>query len=539
MSNASSAVARGARWRILINTGIVMLGALLSRVLGLFRDAIIFNQFGTTPEIGVFRATFTILDILYLVIIGGALGSALIPVFSRLLEAQAEERAWEVANTVLTTAFLGFVLLAVVVGIFARPVLAVSVARGYADQPELLDLAVHLLRLMLLQPLLLGLGGLMMALLQSFERFTLPAVAFNVYNLTIIAAAWLFAPTYRIDALAWGVVGGALLYFLVQLPGVVQAGLRFRPSLHWRMPEVVRVGQLLAPRLLGQSALQLNIIVMYSLISYLGSSAQAANSAAYQLLMLPHGILAVSLGTVIFPRLSRFFAANRLDDVRELAFQMLRLVVWLTVPVAIVLAVLNVPLIRLLFQRGLFDNESLQLTSRALLFYAPGVIGLAGAEIVIRTFYAMEDTRTPVVVGVLAIILNALLAYTVIIFHPDIGLVVLAYSFTNLLEFGMLFVVLARRLGGIRNAAAARSVIALGVGSLALLLTLISSVWLAQGIVPGVTLNSAYGQGYDFFVLAAWFGVVGLLGIGIYLAMGIMLRAPEVRELRALLRRKA
>jgi putative peptidoglycan lipid II flippase len=534
---------RVARWRTLINTGIVIGGTVLSRVLGLMREAIFSRRFGTLPEFGAFTATFTILDVLYLVIIGGALGSALIPVFSRLMQEDQEERAWELANTVLSLAFVVFVVLAGVVAIFARPLLAFSVARGYAGDPHLLDIAVHLLRLMLVQPLLLGLGGLMMALLQSFERFTLPAIAFNVYNLAIIAAALVLAPMYArpqdaVQALAWGVVAGALLYLLVMLPGVVRAGLRFKPAFNWRLPEVVRVGRLMAPRLIGQAALQINIIIMTALIGYLSASAQAANRYAFQLLMLPHGILAISLGTVMFPRLTRLFAAGKLDELRQVSLQTLRIVLWLTVPAAVILAVLHVPILRLLFQGGRFDQEALRLTARALLFYTPGAIGLAGAEIVIRTFYAMENTRTPVLVGVVTIALNAVLARVFISLTRDIGLIAFAYSLANMLEFVVLFGLLGRRLGGFGDTRLLRSILVLGPASLALFLTLIASVWLSRDSVPGVTFNSPYGRSFDFLALAGWLGVVGTLSFGVYLAVGALMRAPEAHEVWALLRRR-
>ncbi len=539
MSRASSLPGQSAPWRFVLNTGVVMLGTVLSRVLGLVREAIFSRQFGTSSEIGVFGAVFAIPDLLYLLIIGGALGSALIPVFGRLIQEGDEEQAWELANTVLTLACLVFVVIAVVIAIFARPLLAFTVTRGYADNPELLNLAVHLLRLMLVQPLLLGLGGLMMALLQSFERFALPVIASNVYNLTIIVAAWLFAPRWRTDALAWGVVVGALLYFVMLIPPVVRAGMRFRPSLNLGMREVQRVGQLLAPRVIGQGALQINIIVIASLISLLTAEAQAANRYAYQLLMLPHGIIALSMGTVLFPRLARLFSAGQMEALRDAALQTLRLVLWLAVPAAILFAVLHVPIVRLLFQRGEFNVESLLLTGRALFFYTPGVIGLAGVEIVIRTFYAMEDTLTPVIVGVLTIALNAVLAWSLIRFlAADLGLIALSYSLTNVLEFVVLLAMLRRRLAGFGNTMVLRSGIALAASSIALALTLIAAVRLAEPYVPGITFVTSYGRGGDFFWLAGALTLIVAAGLTVYVAVSAALGAPEVRELWSVLRQR-
>ena len=541
MSQASPAAQQAARWRLVLNAAIVMAGTLLSRVLGVLREAVFARQFGASDTFGAFAATFTIIDMLYLVIIGGALGSALIPVFGRLVQEGDDERAWQLANTVLTLAFAAFVLAAAAVWLFARPLLALTVAQGY--QPSLLDLAVRLLRIMLLQPLLLGIGGVMMALLQTFERFTWPAIAFNVYNLAIIATALWVVPRFatadvRVEALAWGVVAGALLYAAVQAPAVWQAGLRFKPSWNWHMPEVRRVAVLLAPRLIGQSALQLNLIVMATLISLIGPDAQAANRYAMLLLMLPHGLLAVSVGTVMFPRLSRLYAAGKLDELRVASGDALRLVLWLTVPASMLLAGLHIPILRLLFQGGSFDESALQLTAGALLYYAPGAIGLAGAEIVIRTFYATEDTRTPVVVGIATIVLNGLLARQAVELTHDLRWVALSYSFTVLLEFVLLWLLLRRRLRGGRGAAHWRSIAAVVLGSVALLAVLIVSSALFGGSLPGITLSLPYDAGADWLPLLLWVGCTGAVALGAYMLAGFLFGAPELRQVLALVRRK-
>jgi putative peptidoglycan lipid II flippase len=172
------------------------------------------------------------------------------------------------------------------------------------------------------------------------------------------------------------------------------------------------------------------------------------------------------------------------------------------------------------------------------LFYTPGVIGLAGAEIVIRTFYAMEDTRTPVLVGVVTIALNAALARAFLSLTRDIGLIAFAYSLTNMLEFVILLGLLGRRLNGFGATRLLRSILVLGPSSFALFLTLIASVWLSRGRIPGVTFDSPYGRSFDFLVLAGWLGAAGLLSFAVYLAVGALMRAQEVHEVWALLRRR-
>jgi putative peptidoglycan lipid II flippase len=533
------------RWHILVNTLIVAGGTLLSRVLGLVRNAIFSRQFGALPEFGVYQATFSVLDVLYMVIVGGALGSALIPVFSRMLQQDDRERAWKLANTVLTVACAIFVVVAIVVGVFARPILVATVAGGpdYQARPELVDLSVRLLRLMLVQPLLLGVGGLCVALMQSFDRFTLPMIAFNIYNVAIIAAAALLAPRFpdpvaKVQALGWGVVAGAVLYLVVLVPGIRKIGLRFRPSFNWRMPEVRRVGALLAPRMLGQGALQINIVVMIALLgAYLSASTQATFGYAYQLLLLPHGLLAVSLGTVLFPRLTRLFAARQLDDVRDVSVQTLRLVIWLTLPAAALLMALNVPILRLLYEGGKFGPTALALTAQTLLLLAPSGVGLAGTEIMIRTFYAMEETRTPVAVGVATIAINGVLAWVMLQAFPKPGTLALVYSVTNTLEALVLVALLARRLPGYVNRSLVRSLLASLGGTLVMAGTVLALVVVFGDKVPGLVLN-AYEPGRDFVGLVLALAALGIVAAGVYVGVGALTRAPEVRQLWALLRRR-
>jgi putative peptidoglycan lipid II flippase len=206
----------------------------------------------------------------------------------------------------------------------------------------------------------------------------------------------------------------------------------------------------------------------------------------------------------------------------------------------VLLAILHVPILRLLFQRGEFDQSSLLLTGRALLYYTPGVIGLAGAEIVIRTFYAMEDTRTPVIIGILTIVINAVLTWVVItFFQADIAVVALSYSVTNVFEFVLLLALLARRLPGLVNPRLIRSSLALILSSIALAVVVIAAVGSLRLTVPGLTFDSSYGRGADFFWLAGALTMISGAGFAAYLVVAAVFKAPELTELWSLLRRRS
>lgn len=527
-----------ARLAPLLNTLIVAAGYMLSRVLGLARDIIISAQFGTLPEYGAYRATFGLLDLIYIVVAGGALGSAFIPVFAGLLEQRDEQGAWRLASGLLTLASAGLLLACALIGLLAEPIVALTIGRGF--EPAQRELTVQLLRLLLVQPVLLGLGGLAKATLETFDRFTLPAVGANLYNLGIIGGA-LLAPWLGIYGLVWGVIAGALLFLLVQLPGLRAVGARYvlvrstkdtkehegigkkSPFVFLRVlrgfiratPGLDRVARLLAPRLFGQAAWQINLIAIGSFASLLGTAAVAANGYALTLMLLPHGLVALSLGTVIFPQLARLHAAGDHAAFRTLMIGALRGVLFLALPAAALLAALAGPIVRVLFERGRFGADSTALTAQALVCYALGLAAFAAAEIVVRAFYALHDTRTPVIVGCAMVLLNIALGWLLLRAGAGLPGLALAFSIANIAEAVALLLLIARRLGRLGaafwQAGATMLLGALLAGGAAWGLREASAAWL-----PALDPLAAYRWPADFLALAIWLAGVGLLAAAIY-----------------------
>ena len=528
-----------ARLGPLVNTLIVAAGYLLSRVLGLIRDIIISAQFGTLPEYGAYRATFNVLDLIYIVVAGGALGSAFIPVFSGMLEEHREEDAWQLASGLLNLALIGLVLACVLIGVLAEPIVTYSIGAGF--QPEQRALTVLLLRLMLVQPVLLGLGGLAKATLESFDRFSLPAIGANLYNIGIIGGA-LLAPWLGIYGLVCGVIAGAVLFLLVQLPGLLRTGARYVPTFALGTPGLRRVGRLLGPRLFGQAAWQVNLIAIGSFASLFGAAAVAANGYALTLMLLPHGLIALSLGTVMFPQLSRLHAAGNTAAFRETTLASLRSVLFLALPAAALLAVLAAPVVRALFERGQFTAESTALTAQVLVFYALGLAAFAGAEIIVRSFYAMQDTRTPVLVGIAMVALNIGLGWALLRAGAGLPGLALAFSTANTAEAVTLLVLLERRLGRLGGAfwraLGAMLLAALAAAGAVFALRTLSLPWL-----PALAPTASYRWQSGFLPLAIWLAAAGALGGLVYGAVAALLRLDELRALRAriggMLRRRA
>jgi putative peptidoglycan lipid II flippase len=513
-----------------LNTLIVAGGYLLSRMLGLVRDIIISAQFGTHPELDAYRATFNILDLIYLVVAGGALGSAFIPVFAGFLAENREDEAWRLAGSVLNWALLALLVTCALIALLADPLVALTVGSGF--DPAKRALTAQILRLLLIQPVLLGLGGLAKATLESFDQFTLPAVGANLYNMGIIGGA-LVAHWLGIGGLVWGVIAGAALFLLVQLPGLRGVGARYTPTLRLDTPGLRQVGRLLGPRLFGQSAWQINMIAIGSFASLLGNGAVAANGYALQLMLLPHGLIALSMGTVMFPQLARYYAAGDMHALRAAALGGVRSVLFLALPLAALLAILRLPVLRLLYQRGQFDAISTTLTAGALGFYALGLVAFAAAEILVRTFYAMRDTRTPVYVGIGAVLLNIGLGWSLLRIHPTLGMLALAFSIANTSEAAILLWLLRPRLGEL-GGDFWRALMRMLGATLACAATLLALLWISQPTLPFLQNGDTYHWPADFVPLALWLASVGAVGMLVY---GGMALALGLEEIRAMLRR--
>jgi putative peptidoglycan lipid II flippase len=498
-------------------------------------------RFGTSADYGAYVAAFRITDLLYMVIIGGALGSAFIPLFTQLWERDGSGRAWELASAVVSWA------LAILVGASAllfvlAPWLTHWLYGGQGFDAAALQLTSDLTRLFLLSPLLLGLGGLAMAALNARDRFTLPALAPTVYNLGIIGGTLLVSFFARpIWALGWGVVIGALGYLVVQLPGLHALGMRLRLRWGRGMPELITVAQQMTPRVFGQAASQISLMITAALTARLAFGAEklAALNFAYQVMLLPYGIFALSLSTVAFPRLARLYNDGALDDLAAVVRRTLGTILYMTLPATVALIFLGDVVVRVLFQRGAFDNESLRFTSQALIGYASALPAFAASEILIRSFFAMQRTLIPVLVGLLQVALNLGLGLFFMADGADVGELALAFSIANNLEAIVLMVLLGSVLPGIwRSGAFWRSLAVALFCSFVLGAALFIERLRSLPLLPMLDINSVYVWQRDLLPLLIWLGAVGFGGAVLYLAITWLLGAQEPRALLARLRRQ-
>ncbi|WP_294083665.1 murein biosynthesis integral membrane protein MurJ [Sphaerobacter sp.] len=500
------------------NATIVAAAFVVSRILGLLREILIARQFGTSGDYDAYVAAFRIPDLLFLVVMSGAFGSAFIPVFAGFLSRGEQDRAWRLASAVLTYTVLTLLVVGQLVFIFAGPLMRDIVAPGLAPPQQ--DLAVNITRLLLLSPLLLGLGAAAQGMLQAQDAFTLPAVAPILYNLGIIAGALLLAPTMGVYGLAVGVIVGAAGHAGIQFAGLIRRGMRFSPTLSRHVQGLGEVARLMAPRLVGQAAFQINFIVMTNFASRLGESKVSAINYAYQVFMLPHGVLALSLSTVIFPMMARQYELNQLDDLKVTLRGALGPLIFLTFPASVGLFAFRTSIVQVLFQFGSFSDESTRLVAQALAYFSVGLVAFAVVEAVTRAFYAMHDTRTPVTVAIVTVIANiALSAYLA----PRLGHggLALSIALTTVVEMAILLTVLYRRIGGLGRGLLESTIKAAAATAIMAVVALRFAGPLAQVTDPSDGRSLA---GMVMFVIT-----LGATGIT-YLVAAYYLRAPELFE---------
>lgn len=505
---------------------IVGLAFVLSRILGLGREVILANAFGTGREMDAYVSSFRIPDLLFLVVMAGSFGAAFIPVFGEYLTNGDQERAWRLASAVLTWAGIGIVLLSAICFVLARPLMYL-VAPGFDD--ETLDMAVNLMRILLLSPVLLGFGIASKGILEAHHQFTLPALAPLIYNIAIIIGALFFVEDYGIYAVGWAVIIGAAGHFLIQVPGLIRAGIRFRPTMSRQVDGLREVARLLGPRVIGSAAFQFNFIAVNAFASTSADEHVSAINYAWQLLMLPHGVLALSISTVVFPSLAAMHSRHDAEGFRSMLDRALRPLLFLSVPASVGLLLLREPIVRMVFESGDFDGSSTQLVIAPLAWFALGLIGYALTEILTRVFYATRDTRTPVITGVLTVILNLVLCMLFIDTLGYTGLA-LALSATTAAEAVILLLFLRERIGPIFSPGFGGWLLRVaGAGAVMAALILITGDLLARVVGEDRTNRI---QSYLLFLYA-----MGLYVLS-FLAAAYMLRIPELPQMTGKIARR-
>ena len=503
------------------NVGPVSAATFLSRVLGLVRDQVFAALFGAGTAADAFNMAFRVPNLLRDLFAEGAMSASFVPTFTQWREKEGDAAAWALGRQLMST------LLAVLLGICAlgwifAPQLVGLLAGGFAAVPGKLELTVTLTRIMLPFLPVVALAAAAMGMLNARGVFFLPALAPALLNLGMVVFGLALIPVCRsagwpvITAMALGVVLGGLLQFVVQLPKLARLGFRFALELPTWHPGVQRVASLMLPATIGLAATQLNIFVSQAIAASFREGSVSWLQYAFRLMQLPIGLFGVAVATVSLPALSRAAVRQDLPAVRSTLSESVRLVLLLTIPSALFLAVMAQPILALLFQHGRFTAADTSATAGALVMYCVGLPAFAAVGIFTRAFYAMGDTRTPVRSTFVAVGVNLVLNLLFVGPLAGLGLahrgLALATSATSLINLAQLAWLLRAKLSGIEGGRLLRSGLrillasAIAAGVLLAGLTWIGDIttrglWVRLGVVAG-------GGGVGLVVLAGALAVL-------------------------------
>ncbi len=378
----------------------------IDKILGVARQMIISRQFGLSAELDVFNAANNLPDMLFMLISGGALAIAFIPVLTEVLTKEGQRKAWDLFSNILNIAFLLTAFAAVVIAIFAKPLVTnqLGIAPGFTEA-QTVD-TIRLLRLNLISTLIFSLSGLVMAGLQANQHFLLPALAPILYDVGQIFGALVLAPTepmklgpvslpamgFGVDGLVYGVIIGALLHLLIQVPGLIKYHFRWRPRVNLKDPNTRKVMKLMAPRLVSMLFIQLIFLAQDNFGSRLPAGSVSALTYGWWIMQVPQTLIGTSIATAILPTLSELFSNQQFDEMKERIERAAKVMLTLTVPIAIIAGLVLLPVIRLFL--GLDETETLRVVNTSQIFLL-GIVGHSLVELFVRSFYSLQKSRVP------------------------------------------------------------------------------------------------------------------------------------------------
>ena len=512
------------------SAGVVSVAVFMSRITGLLRESVMARLFGAGLIYDAFMLGFRIPNLTRDLFAEGALSSAFVPTFTEYLSRRSKEEAARLANLV-ATALIIVVGAVCAAGMIFAPALVHLLAPGFAAVPGKFELAVKMTRIMFPFLLLVALAAQAMGVLNACNRFGIPAMASTFFNIGsvgfgVLLGIWLGPLLHlsRIEGMAIGVVLGGGLQLIWQLPALHRLGFRYRAALDWSDPGLQRILKLMVPAILGNAAVQINVMVNTNFASSINDPLRGLDgpvswlSYAFRFMQLPLGLFGVAMASATLPSIARSAARGDMDEFRRTLSHSLGTVFLLTVPSSVGLVVLGKSIIGAIYQGGRFQLYDTQQTAVALSYYAIGLVGYAALKVLSPAFYALNDARTPMLVSLGSIVVNYAAASTMIRF-AGLGHAGLALSTSAVALFGFvfLFAVLRRRIGGVYGRALAAQ---------------IGKITLASAMMGAAILATSHG-------MERWLGVLQMarladlavsipIGLGVYYAACRMLGLSDI-----------
>jgi putative peptidoglycan lipid II flippase len=435
---------------ILSGAAIIMVMVLMSKILGLARDRLLAHIF-SPDTVAIFFAAFRLPDLIFQLLILGAMSVAFIPIFTEYLETKKKGEAFALAQSLMVVVLIFFTIVTALVYIFIDQ-LTLFVVPGFSNDQRL-EVA-RLTKIILVGQILLAVGSFFVGVLQSFQRFIIPALAAVFYNFGIILGILFLAKPFGILGPAYGVIIGAVLHVLVQLPLILSLGFRFNFKAKFLHSGVKEIAGLMSMRTVGLAAEQINETVGIILASLISTASVTYLTFAQHLQVVPIGLFGATIAQAALPVLSSERARGKLDEFKATFLTTLHQILFLALPATAILIVLKIPVVRLVFGASQFDWPSTVLTGMTLAYLSIGLAAQSISLLLVRGFYAMKDTKTPVLVSFIVVLVNILLSYFFVrMLGWEVWSLGLAFSISSILSALLLFVTLNKKVGGFEKAA--------------------------------------------------------------------------------------
>lgn len=491
--------------------------SLASRGLGLIRDSLLASTFSAGDVLDSYYAAFRIPDLIYNILILGALAAAFIPVFTALISRDKDDEAWELANGVVNLAAFFIIVFSVILAIFAPTIMKI-ITPGFS--PEKIATTVMFTRIMFLSPLFLGLSGIFGGILTSFKRFLIYSIAPLFYNLGIIIGILVFVRFWGPIGLAWGVVFGAFCHFLIQYPAARSLGYRHRWNfwVHFNNKEVKRVIRLMVPRTLGIAVNQVNLFVITIFASTLASGSLAIVNFAQNLQGVPLGLFGSSFAIAVFPTLSAIHARSEHQKFVKTFSETFRQILFFVIPVSVFILLLRAQIVRIILGHGKFDWQDTILTFQVLGIFSLSLFAQCIEPLLARTFYSMHDTKTPFYIALISEIIN-ISAVLLLLKEYHLGVIglAIAFSVSNLVEIMILLFILRTKFDNLDDKKILSSIFKISVASFAAGIGIQIVKYLADKLVNIDT----------FLGISIQTAAAGIVGILIFIGVCYLIRAEE------------
>lgn len=457
--------ANGANKKIVSAAIILGVASLASRVVGLLRERVLTTTFGAGDTFDAFVAAFRLPDLVFNLVVVGALSAAFIPLFTEKLVAETDsdshDDAFKFALSILNSVVLIVIVLCALYAWFA-PSLVPFITPGFTG--DKLALTVVLSRIMAIQPILLAISFITSGVLNSFKRFVAYALAPILYNVGIIIGVVYLVPMIGVTGLGWGVVLGALLHLVVQVPSVIRLGFRWRPTIRWSPGDRQKLQRMILPRVFGLSSQQVNLFVVTIIGSTLAAGSITVFHLANNVQSLPIGIFGVAFAQAAFPTLAEQIARRQKALFKETLTRTFRYILFFIIPVSIFFFLLRAQLIRVLFGAGAFDWEDTILTFETFGVLLLSLFAQATIPLLVRAFYVQQNTLIPVIISIISMVVNVGLA---VVLAPTLGLqgLALAFSLSAIINVFLLLTLLHWRLGDFNDAEVISSLLKITMAS--------------------------------------------------------------------------